>query len=97
MIAPLSVAPSGLWSKRYEDLRAHALERRRNLGADPLSVALLCRRGLAGWMRGWQEMTTPRSPLPSVPCQPPFPLAPLWQEQMTLLLAQMTAQHLMVS
>ncbi len=94
MSRPLAMASAVLWSRRYEDLRGYALEGRQNLGADPLGLELMCRRGLAGWMRAWQAMP-PLRPALSLPSpEPQFPLAPLWQQELTLLLAQMTTQQL---
>lgn len=97
MSPPLSIASPASWRQRYEELRNHVLEGRRTLGADPLGVVLLCRRRLAGWLRGWQEMTLPRPPLPLPSSEPPFPVTPLWQQELTLLLAQMTTQQLTLS
>ena len=96
MINPLPIASSATWKQRYEDLRDHVLNGRQSLGADPLSLVLLCRQGLAGWMQGWHEITVPRPPFPLVPSDLLSPVTPLWQQQLTALLAQMTAQHLPV-
>jgi hypothetical protein len=89
-----SATSTAIWSQRYEALRNHALEGQGQLGAMPRSLALLRGRGLAGWIRGWQEMTAPR-PVPTlVASEPQLPLTPSWQQQLTVLLAQMTAQQL---
>jgi hypothetical protein len=91
---PISTASPAIWKERYENLRGHVVERRQSLGADPLDLLLLCRQGLASWMRGWCEVTVPTPCFPLSPSALPSPLTPLWQQQLTGLLAQMTAQHL---
>ena len=96
MSAPLSLPVSAPWSQRYEDLRCHVLEGRRRLGADPRSLVFLCHQGLAGWMGNWRQVSEPLPPLPSVASEPPLPVTPLWQQQLTLLVAHMTAQHLRI-
>ena len=93
---PLSLASPATWRQRYENLRSHVLEGRRSLGADPLGLVLLCRQGVAGWMRGWHEVTVPRPSFSLVPSELLFPVTPPWQQELTVLLAQMTAQHLPV-
>jgi len=93
MKQPPSVSPA-LWRQRYEALRQHVVERRQILGSDPLGLVVLFSRGLAGWMQSWWETSGEPSrtsaPTPSFPC----PTTPPWQEQLTSLLAHMTAQHL---
>ncbi len=39
------------WAARYETLRRQALEGSETLTGEPLGSALVCRSGLAGWMR----------------------------------------------
>ena len=92
----LPIASPASWKQRYENLRSHVLEGRQSLGADPLSLMLLCRQGLVGWMRGWKEVMVPRPCFPIAPSELLSPMTPLWQQQLTALLAQMTAQHLTV-
>ena len=88
---PVSAA---LWQQRYEALRQHVVERSQLLGSDPLGLIVLFTRGLAGWMQSWweapAESSTPSRPALSLNC----PATPQWQEQLTRLLAHMTAQHL---
>ncbi|MEX2615676.1 MAG: hypothetical protein WD767_06245 [Alphaproteobacteria bacterium] len=91
-----------LWRRRYEVLREQAT----GGGADvlappPLGMYLMRHYGVGGWMRRWAESaedcaagaasarSTSRAPLP-------VELAPasLWREELTVLLAQMTFQHL---
>jgi hypothetical protein len=85
-----------LWRERYESLRRHFLEDRQLLGADPLGLVLLLRRGLAGWIRLWTATPT-NSERPASPAQlfesPPATRAQ-WQHQLTVVLAQMAARHL---
>jgi hypothetical protein len=87
--------PARLWTERYETIRRHFLEKRPLLSAEPLGLALLRHHGLAGWMRRWrlESATTPQPPGPS-PEPPVLPVISLWQQELTGLLAHMTAQHL---
>ena len=97
MTKPLPTVSPATWKQRYEDLRGHVLDGSRSLGAAPLSFVLLCRQGLAGWMRGWHELSVTQSPrLPFAPTEALLPVTPLWQQQLTGLLAQMTTQLLTV-
>jgi hypothetical protein len=91
---PISCASPATWKQRYESLRDHVVEGRRSLGADPLGLVLLCGQGLAGWMRGWREVIVPTPCSSLVLPELLSPMTPLWQQQLTLLLAQMTSQHL---
>lgn len=90
-LAPVSPV---LWRQRYEALRQHVLERRQVLGTDPLGLVVLFTHGLAAWMQSWWEAP---AELPALAAPPPpvrCPSEPQWQQQLTGLLAQMTAQHL---
>jgi hypothetical protein len=87
---PISAAA---WRQRYETLRQHVLERRQVLGADPMGLVVLLGQGVAGWMRSWWEPSPP-SPAPAPLPLPRCPATPQWQEQLTGLLAHITAQHL---
>ena len=91
--APVSPAPAaGNWQERYEALRQLALSGRQILAADPLGLVLLLRQGVAGWMRGWTDLapTLPAAPVPAAALPP----APLWQQALTQLLAEMSLAHL---
>jgi len=89
---PVSIAPAS-WAQHYESLRQHVLDRRQIFLADPLGLVLLCRQGVAGWMRGWDELARPTAPTP--PAQPaPSPAVPLDQQELTILLAQVTVKNL---
>lgn len=93
MKQPPSVSPA-LWRQRYEALRQHVVERRPILGSDPLGLVVLFTRGLAGWMQSWWE--APAEPSATSAPIPPLGGSPMprWHEQLTSLLAHMTAQHL---
>lgn len=93
MKPPPSVSPA-LWRQRYEALRQHVVERRQILGSDPVGLVVLFTRGLAGWMQSWWEAPAEPSRTSAPALSFPCPTTPSWQEQLTSLLAQMTAQHL---
>jgi hypothetical protein len=82
------------WEQRYETLRGHFVDNRQILEADPLGLTLLLRNGLASWMRTWQTCmeTAPKIAAPTP--QSLHPLTTVWQQELTLLLAHMTEQHL---
>jgi len=81
-----------LWQRRYEQLRQQVVEPDATLAQDRWGLSLLLRKGLSGWMRLWQdpaegtEPTAPPDPISSSP-------APDWQQQATLLLANMAFSH----
>ncbi len=82
------------WTERYETLRRYVLEGRQRLQSQPLGLALWMARGMAGWMRQWTQLLEP-APMPLLVPRParPAETAP-WQQPLTVLLAQMTLQHL---
>ena len=84
--------PGMPWTEHYETLRRHVLEGSGYLGAEPLGMGLVYRRGLAGWMKAWRQATEAPITMSSVP--PRCPITPGWQHELTVLLAQMTARHL---
>jgi len=85
-----------LWRKRYEGLRGQALEVAPGaLSAPALGRYLLRNYGIAEWMRRWPEQAEDGgADVVRTPAQAEFPQAPLWQEQLTKLLAQMAFQQL---
>ena len=85
--------PSAPWKQRYETLRRHVLEERQILAAAPLGLVLVFRQGVAGWMRGWGDGSAEQAAPVTLPSLP-HAIIPLWQEQLTRLLAQMTATFL---
>lgn len=86
--------PSTAWLERYETLRRYVLDDRPVLDLEPLGLVLWLARGMAGWMRSWIEaVKTPLLPAVVLP-PPPFSVTPLWQQQLTRLLAQITVQRL---
>jgi hypothetical protein len=93
MIPPIT--PSATWIERYETLRRHVLQGCQIFDSEPLSLVLWLAQGMAGWMRHWSRAVEVVSS-PAVFSSPPLPLVAtsLWQQQLTLLLAQITVQHL---
>lgn len=91
----LPPSQSNLWRERYEALRRHFIESRQLLHADPCALGVLIQSGMAAWMRAWQSCAA-RAQEPSDPFPPlwPLPVACVWQQELTRLIAHMTAQHL---
>ena len=91
---PMPITDASTWTQRYEAVREHLLTGRQTLGADPLGLVLLLEHGVAGWMSWWLDgLAKDRSSIetPAVLFCPP---TPIWQQQLTMLLAQMTATQL---
>jgi hypothetical protein len=82
------IAPSILWTERYEALRSQAINGAHN--GSGWGLALAARQGLAAWMRVW-----PLDPLPApasavrVANSPPADL----RGQITLIMADMVLTH----
>jgi hypothetical protein len=83
-----------LWQTRYEQLRQQALDPAATLTQDRWGLSLLLRKGIAIWMRAWQDPSTGAEQtagstnpvaLGGVPA--------VWQQQATLLLANMALSH----
>lgn len=91
----LALHQPNLWTERYESLRRHFVENRQLLGCDPLGLTLLLRKGMAGWMRAWQSCieAVPKAGVFTPDSWGP-PISTAWQQELTLLVAHMTAQHL---
>ena len=89
-----SSTPSATWIERYETLRRHVLNGCPVLDIQPLSLVLWLAHGMAGWMRRWAKALE-GAPSPAI-VPPPLadPTTSLWQQQLTLLLAQITVQRL---
>ena len=82
-----------LWRRRYEQLRQQAVEPNGALGQDRWGLSLLLRKGMAGWMRLWQDPVVTvhqAAPIQGLPLSCPVPG---WQPQATLLLANMAFSH----
>lgn len=92
MIPPST--PSTTWIERYETLRCHVLTGRAVVELEPLSLVLWLAQGMAGWMRRWAQAVEVVACSVVVPPPRPYPTTPLWQQQLTLLLAQITVQRL---
>jgi hypothetical protein len=88
--------PATLWTERYETIRRHFVANRALLSVEPLGLALLRDNGLAEWMHRWHldPATTPKPLAPSLPEPPALPIIPCCQQELTQLVAHMTAQHL---
>jgi hypothetical protein len=92
----LAPTPSNLWTERYEALRRYYVYDRKLLTAEPLGLSLLLHTGLAGWMRAWHSSVVAH---PTAPAASPSgtwnpPAGPVWQQELTQLLAHMTVQQL---
>jgi hypothetical protein len=83
-----------LWTERYESLRRHALEAQPILGNDPLDLALLAQGGMASWIRQWVAPVPVLRNAPTLPAPVSAPMPSDWQRELTLVLGQMTLQHL---
>lgn len=83
-----------LWTERYENLRRHALEAHPILGNDPVDLALLAQGGVALWIRQWVAPAPLPGNSPTLPAPVSAAMAPDWQRELTLVLGQMTLQHL---
>ena len=92
MIPPLT--PPATWIERYETLRRHVLQGGQIFDPEPLSLVLWLAQGMAGWMRHWTQAVE-GSPAPAVaPVLLRLATPSLWQQPLTLLLAQITVQRL---
>lgn len=90
---PRASIDASTWTKRYEAVREHRLTGRQTLGTDPLGLVLLIKHGVAGWMRRWLDGLAPERPVPEMVARL-HPPTPLWQQQLTILLAHMTVNQL---
>jgi hypothetical protein len=88
-----TVTPPIAWIERYEALRRHVLLGCQIFDRTPLSLVLWLGQGMAGWMRHWAKAVE-LAPSPAAAPPPSFAATPLWQQQLTLLLAQITVQRL---
>jgi len=82
------------WTERYETLRQQVLKGAQVFESRPLSLAIWLAQGMAGWMRGWTQAVE-LAPSPAVvPLPVRITATALWQQQLTLLLAQIAVQRL---
>ena len=81
------------WTQRYESLRQYVLEGPQVLATPALGLLLLLRQGVAAWMESW-DLPAGSPTAGPVSGTIPGPETPGWQQQLTLLLAQMTTAHL---
>jgi hypothetical protein len=80
------------WQDRYEKLRQQALEPNHTVAMDRWGLILLVRKGIAGWMRAWGD-SIDCSDLPTEGEFTSINLPRLWQEEATVLLANMALSH----
>jgi hypothetical protein len=80
------------WTERYESLRRYVLEGRERLQSQPLGLALWVAKGMAGWMGQWSQLVAPVGGTTAMAW--PRVSASSWQQPLTVLLAQITLQHL---
>ena len=94
MTASALEVSAAAWTERYEILRHYVLAGRQRLPSQPLGLALWMARGMAGWMRQWSQLfETAKGPVSALPL--PRRTEPgAWREPLTVLLAQITLQHL---
>jgi hypothetical protein len=91
---PSLLTNASTWTERYEAVRGHLVSGRHLLGVDPLGLVLVLKHGVAGWMRRWLESPSDPRPAGETPAVPLCPSTPVWQQQLTMLLAQMTVTQL---
>ena len=78
-----------LWRSRYEQLRQQVIEPDSILTHDRWGLSLLIRKGLAFWMRVWQDPGGSVEPTASTDPAPVVGALNVWQQQAKLLLANM--------
>lgn len=84
---------TGTWTERYETLRRYVLEGRQRLQSQPLGLALWMAKGMAGWMRQWTQLLESVASV-SMLARPHRAEPGPWEQPLTVLLAQITLQHL---
>ncbi len=84
-----SSAPTVSWKQRYETLRQLMTGSSPIAGTEPLGLVLLVRQGMARWMRSWPE-SIPAQTSTTLPDSMIIVPKSQWQQQLTLLLAQMS-------
>ena len=88
------ITPSASWTERYETLRRYIVNGDHVFESTPLSLAIWLTQGMAGWMRGWTQAEEVAPSRAVVPLPVRITATALWQQQLTLLLAQITVQRL---
>jgi hypothetical protein len=89
----MSAGDKQAWKERYEQLRHQALGQSSALTSDRWGLGLLVRKGLASWMRAWRDPSSGSEPtsgqrVPASICPPGS-----WQQEVTVLLANMALSH----
>ncbi len=82
-------APAISWKQRYETLRQVMTGGSQIAGTEPLGLVLLVRQGMARWMRSWPE-SIPVQTTTILPDRMLIVPTSQWQQQLTMLLAQMS-------
>jgi hypothetical protein len=90
----LSATTPAAWTERYEALRQHFLDAAQVLETPALGLRLVFCYGVAAWMQSWDEPAGPQICPPLSAPQAGGTQTADWQQQLTVLLAQMTAAHL---
>ena len=88
------ITPPVSWTDRYEALRRYVVNGGHVFETHPLSLAIWLAQGMAGWMRGWTQAVEVAPSPAVVPLPVQFAATALCQQQLTLLLAQITVQRL---
>jgi hypothetical protein len=80
------------WTCRYEQLREQVLANDHCIATDLTGLTVLISRGMAAWMRRWQEPL--RCSVAPTEALPMSLSSQSWQEEATRLLVNMTLCHL---
>lgn len=94
MKSPLQLpAEARDWTRRYEQLRAHMLATDHCIATDISGLMVLISRGMAAWMRSWQEPLC-CCPVTATEALPMSLSSQSWQEEATRLLVNMALCNL---
>ena len=94
MKSPLQLqAEARAWRRRYEQLREHVLASDQCIATDITGLTVLISRGMAAWMRSWQEPLR-CCPVTATEALPISLSSQSWQEEATRLLVNMALCHL---
>lgn len=82
-----------MWKNRYETLRQQALEPSDTSAQDRWGLGLLIRKGVAGWMLAWRDPSGCFDVAASDQVTSLGVPRCSWQQEATLLLANMALSH----